>query len=150
MTATRNPAQSANSIQYVSTGETLSFEIRNQTTMVIDSGSHQMSIERAEVEAYSPQGPTFPPAVRAQASTLFHGLSEGFRAALGTLARTGCEGLIEFFPIGLRYAYLFFDDIPCTTPPTGFVHPVDPVHAFDPAVTPPGPFEQPFGTAYHE
>jgi len=142
--------QNVDSIQYVPTGEIVTFEIHDQSTMVVTGGAQQMTISRAEVEAYNPEGPTFPPAVLAQASVLFSGLSAEFRTALGTLARTGCENLIEFYSTGMRYAYLFFDDVPCRTPPAGFVHPVDGALDLDPAATPPGPFEQPFGAAYFE
>jgi len=88
-TLNEDAGENVDTIQYVATGETLRFEAQDQATMVITAGTHQMDITRSEVEAYSPQGPTFPPDTRAEAAVLFNGLSEGFRLALGTLARTG-------------------------------------------------------------
>jgi hypothetical protein len=76
--------------------------------------------------------------------------SEGFRTALARLGRTGVYYARRLKFIGVPLRELFFHDVE-TKPLTNYTgEPTEVVESFDPNTTPPGVFEQQFGSAYYE
>lgn len=137
-------------IASVASGETLTIESDFEVEQRLSFGVGTLVVGFDEFSTYFAANQDYPPAMRSAAATLIGNVSTEFRDALHALAKIGCYHSIDFSPLTMMLN-VFFDDLDFTDPsiekPSSTSQKVK---NFDPLVTPPAAFEEPFGQAYFE
>ncbi len=130
------------SVESVTSGEILEIEIASDRVVTVTLNQVSLSFDDAD---------EFPANIRAAGLQLIENASQEFRGGLSRLAAVGTQYSTMAASIAFVLRELFFHHIQLvgtpadyTTPPTDLVYP------FDPAIYPPGTFEQPFGQAYYQ
>lgn len=135
------------SFECVASRETLTLEILPSRSMSIRVGGASVLIDLASID---PKASGAPRALIDQAAPVFRGISPGCRATLLRLSqRSAAYSTLLFGTVEILAALMFpatSAHVPRVDTTSGRLGVVE---AFDPAQTPPGPFERPFGEAYY-